>query len=855
MGFWTEYNPATGIVFEGLADQGDTGGGGSASTWSGATPEQLFAAARAGRISWAQVKMELQSQRTGVSDLNPEGTRKYGDSIIDSMIDEARAKADSSSSKSGGGSGAINNPSDIMSALQSDGGTVEANAPTTGRSIGGTYSEGAERWRQEAYNTMPAALRARPDAEMLLDKMVYVIDGESGGRDEVMHDGGAGYGLVGDRIERTPVGTPARQQLINAWNLVSKNPDKWTDWGEGTLYNGEPFGALGRAPYNSGGSSSTSTAKSGSAGSGGWGGGTGGFGDDAKTAISNFMKWQGPQFDALKGKAGAMDPGDILDAKAALADMARQFQQQYLEPSRLAGFSDYTQGMDLPSSNSLTRAGFPADGGAAAAPAPAAGGTSAMAKLLGGNYGTKPEDYKGFGFAEGGSVGPAGRSFEQATGQDYLSEEERAWYLAEAKRRGGVLDQGAQQFLGDYEARAPQQAPAIGTGGYQQRELTPTELAKINAQKTAVAASTATGSPAPALPAQPQASSSAQSSAASSQGGGTFNDDARTAISNFLKWRGPQFDALKGAAGAMDPGDILNMRARLADEARMFQQNQLEPSRLPGFVEYAGMDLPSSRSLTRAGFANGGTVEALSNMNSTLDRWQPRARATASMERAPSTFDEAAQRSVPRFIGPYETDVNLMGKRAAFGGFENLSNILTSLNRVGRDFQHTGSGDAPGSVLSAGYRIPGFNPLQSEVYQRLFRTDVPSNIQYAAGGTAGPMLGENPGMVAQNPDGTPHLMLNEPADLIGRESGRHYAEAGEVGTMEGVSADGQGGLNFTPTGIPQVGPQTQLAVGSAIMQLLSGRRSNQRRGRYKPAPVGSTPPPPSRRVNELLGVA
>ncbi len=100
-----------------------------------------------------------------------------------------------------------------------------------------------------------------------------------------------------------------------------------------------------------------------------------------------------------------------------------------------------------------------------------------------------------------------------------------------------------------------------------------------------------------------------------------------------------------------------------------------------------------------------------------------------------------------------------------------------------------------------------------------------------------------------------NLMLNEPADLIGRESGRHYAEAGEVGTMEGVSADGQGGLNFTPTGIPQVGPQTQLAVGSAIMQLLSGRRSNQRRGRYKPAPVGSTPPPPSRRVNELLGVA
>ena len=75
------------------------------------------------------------------------------------------------------------------------------------------------------------------------------MQGESGGDETVPGDGGNGYGLMKDRVARTPVGTDAKTQIRNAWNLVANNPDQWHDWGEGTSYNGQPFGALGRMPY------------------------------------------------------------------------------------------------------------------------------------------------------------------------------------------------------------------------------------------------------------------------------------------------------------------------------------------------------------------------------------------------------------------------------------------------------------------------------------------------------------------------------------------------------------------------------------------------------------------------------
>ena len=122
----------------------------------------------------------------------------------------------------------------------------------------GNYGASVERWRDLARETMPPGLASRPDAARLLDKFMYVMQGESGGRDTVMHDGGTGYGLMADRITRTPVGTPAKQQLANAWRLVANNPDKWTDWGEGALYQNKPFGVLGARPYDGSGTLSTS---------------------------------------------------------------------------------------------------------------------------------------------------------------------------------------------------------------------------------------------------------------------------------------------------------------------------------------------------------------------------------------------------------------------------------------------------------------------------------------------------------------------------------------------------------------------------------------------------------------------
>ena len=57
----------------------------------------------------------------------------------------------------------------------------------------GTYTPNVERWRKQAWDQMPPQLRARPDAAVLLDKALYVIDGESGGRPDAVGDGGAAW--------------------------------------------------------------------------------------------------------------------------------------------------------------------------------------------------------------------------------------------------------------------------------------------------------------------------------------------------------------------------------------------------------------------------------------------------------------------------------------------------------------------------------------------------------------------------------------------------------------------------------------------------------------------------------------
>lgn len=114
------------------------------------------------------------------------------------------------------------------------------------------YSPAIERWRGEVEANMPERLRRRSDAAQLVDKYLWTMSGEnSAGDPTIFHDGGNGYGLMADRVSRTPPGSSPDLQIRNAWNLVENNPKTWTDWGEGSSYQGKAFGALGViAPYD-----------------------------------------------------------------------------------------------------------------------------------------------------------------------------------------------------------------------------------------------------------------------------------------------------------------------------------------------------------------------------------------------------------------------------------------------------------------------------------------------------------------------------------------------------------------------------------------------------------------------------
>lgn len=111
-----------------------------------------------------------------------------------------------------------------------------------------TYTPEVEKWRQQVWDTMPQQMRARPDAGVLLDKAMYAMFYESGGNDSSVGDNGAAWGLY--QSHHIPAGSDAQTQIRNMWDLVSKNPDQWTDWGEGATYEGKPFGAFGNHPYN-----------------------------------------------------------------------------------------------------------------------------------------------------------------------------------------------------------------------------------------------------------------------------------------------------------------------------------------------------------------------------------------------------------------------------------------------------------------------------------------------------------------------------------------------------------------------------------------------------------------------------
>ena len=98
-----------------------------------------------------------------------------------------------------------------------------------------------------------AEFRKQGVSENLLDKALHVLNYESGGDPNAIGDGGIAIGLAQSHYLKK--GASPEQQIADMVRMIKKNPYQWTDWGEGVLYEGKPFGALGNFPYTGEGQS------------------------------------------------------------------------------------------------------------------------------------------------------------------------------------------------------------------------------------------------------------------------------------------------------------------------------------------------------------------------------------------------------------------------------------------------------------------------------------------------------------------------------------------------------------------------------------------------------------------------
>lgn len=112
------------------------------------------------------------------------------------------------------------------------------------------YPPQVEQWRPLVAKYFPPEL---------VDKALFVINGESGGNPNAVGDGGAARGLFQIQDSRNFPGRPDAAYLDDPENniryaaqVLGAADNKWTDWGEGSTYNGQPFGALGNNPYPGG---------------------------------------------------------------------------------------------------------------------------------------------------------------------------------------------------------------------------------------------------------------------------------------------------------------------------------------------------------------------------------------------------------------------------------------------------------------------------------------------------------------------------------------------------------------------------------------------------------------------------
>lgn len=109
------------------------------------------------------------------------------------------------------------------------------------------FPPAVERWRSTVAKYFPPEL---------VDKALYVIQGESGGDPNAVGDGGSARGLFQIQDSRNFSSRPDAAFLDNPENNIAYAAQQlgaaggnWSAWGEGTTFNGKPFGALGNNPY------------------------------------------------------------------------------------------------------------------------------------------------------------------------------------------------------------------------------------------------------------------------------------------------------------------------------------------------------------------------------------------------------------------------------------------------------------------------------------------------------------------------------------------------------------------------------------------------------------------------------
>ena len=110
-----------------------------------------------------------------------------------------------------------------------------------------TFSPQVERWRSLVAKYVPSNL---------VDKVLWTIQGESGGNEEAVGDNGVAIGLLQVQDNTRFANRPSKEELLDpeynikyAAEQLGMAGGNFSAWGEGSTYEGKPFGALGNNPF------------------------------------------------------------------------------------------------------------------------------------------------------------------------------------------------------------------------------------------------------------------------------------------------------------------------------------------------------------------------------------------------------------------------------------------------------------------------------------------------------------------------------------------------------------------------------------------------------------------------------